>query len=490
METITNNFEPDVGSRWNYRNINNVNVYDFMDDAFTGGGGFRNGRYLVPHHRESMYDMRRQLSYYKNYLKPIVRAMVDRVFSEKINRTVYNSGNTIVSDDTILDFIEDCDNNGTHIQKLIEQAIYRARLHGVVFIVMDNFAEMDMPETINEAREARAFPYIYIKKIQSVGRCEIGKWGQIEEISFYLKTEKRGKKEIDIYQAWNREYYWTEYLEKKDGKDVWVVDGPAQPNELGAVPVIPIFFGDRGCENKVFVDPPLYDLARINHTLYNKDSEMREIERDQEFSIFYIQTDNPGNLQLGTKNFVAIPTTSNIAPGFASPDGNVMAQLRENENLIREDLYRIAEQNGVVGVTDSSSGIAKQWDFWAHESVLKTTADVAEKAEKQIIEMFKQYIGSENEYDVQYPRDFSVTGDKDTIETADKLIMIGYPPMATAIIKEKAFRAFTADQNQEKVMIAIDEIYDGAVDETEGEKEPDTEGDDDDSGSSNNNESV
>jgi hypothetical protein len=195
----------------------------------------------------------------------------------------------------------------------------------------------------------------------------------------------------------------------------------------------------------------------MNHAIYNKSSEMRDIERAQEFAVFYVQGVDAGNITLGTHNFLSLPTDSTIPPGFASPDAATMSELRENEKALREDLFRIAEQQGVTGITDQS-GVSKQWDFVAQENVLKTTSYIAIAFENWLADTFKKWTEERFFYVAEYPEDFSPADKSGEVETLDDLLQMEFPPKASALIREKAFRAQMADQDQKAVDAAIQEI--------------------------------
>ena len=64
--------DPNTSDSHVYTSLHTVNQYDFMDNAHDGTGGFRDGRYLVPHSRETFYTKRRELSFYKNFVRDVV----------------------------------------------------------------------------------------------------------------------------------------------------------------------------------------------------------------------------------------------------------------------------------------------------------------------------------------------------------------------------------------------------------------------------------
>ena len=93
--------------------------------------------------------------------------------------------------------------------------------------------------------------------------------------------------------------------------------------------------------------------------IFNYDKSLRDQERAQAFSTFYVQGISQSDLCLGIKNGISLPDGVNIAPGYASPDFNIIAGLVQNQEQIRKDIFVLAEQSGVVGVKNTESGIAK-----------------------------------------------------------------------------------------------------------------------------------
>ena len=59
--------------------------YSLLDDAYRGSGGFETGNYLIPHTAESAekYARRKQMSYYINFIKPIIDSHVNPIFKSE-----------------------------------------------------------------------------------------------------------------------------------------------------------------------------------------------------------------------------------------------------------------------------------------------------------------------------------------------------------------------------------------------------------------------
>lgn len=461
---------PTIDDASKYVSISDLNIYDFMDYAYHGSDGFRDGTYLVPHSREMFYDRRRELAFYKNFTRPIIRAMVEPIFTKEAPREVRVNGEAASEDHKFNLFIEDADNAGTHLQTLSEDIITTARLHSVTFVVVENFLTEEQPKTDEEAKESRIFPYIYNRKANQVvdSQWEVDKFGNIVEIMFKEECEKiivKGKVKLE-----ERFVKWTSmdaiFYKKDPNHDNMYIEIDRIEHGLGIVPVVSIYSVRRKKHTELLVDPSLYDIAKLNHTIFNKDSEIRELERSQGFSLLYLQGE-PGNFTVGPNNVVFVPMAATIPPGFVSPEPAIQKNLMGNQKEIREDLFRIAEQSGVTGVQSAKSGVAMQWDFFAHESVLKKTSHLATAFEEKVSNIFKLYTKEEFDYIVHYPERFQPNDKLVEIKTLDNYLLMGMPPKATALAKEKATRMVFSEEDKDRVEEAIDEINETSNDEAE-----------------------
>lgn len=446
---------PTIQNTTKYISVNQENIYRFMDNSYEGTGGFRNGLYLTPHSRELFYDTRRDLSFYENYIKPIIDAMVVPVFNKPMARKTNNG--------YVREFLKDCDDLGTSFQSFMEDTLTQCRLHGIIFVIVDNFPQEQQPKTMHDAIENRIFPYVYTKTAIDYVSAVLYKTGAIQSIMFFnerIKISIDGKeRETDTYIRFNETT--TEILYKYKDKEWKVFE--TYTHNLGFVPVIPVYSTKRKNKNTLLIDPPLYDLAKLNLAIFNKDSEIRELERAQGFSLLYLQSDATGNITIGANNVLFLPKDTTITPGFASPDAAVQANLVSYLKDLKESLFRIAEQHGVTGV-QAKSGIAIQWDFYAHESVLKKTSKIAESLEYSIIEIFEKYLKQEINYGVNYPFSFQPNDKLEIVKIIDMYLMMDIPPKAKAMALEKITRLLFAEKTQEELDEIVQEIYDTAED--------------------------
>jgi hypothetical protein len=432
-----------VQSKSSAVDVRGLNIYDFMMDTHDGTNGYRDGTYLIPHPKEAFYDTRRQSSFYKNYFRAIVSAMITPVFNNDPKREY---------EDRIVDaFIDDSDGSGTSLTQMIKEACTIARVCGVSFIVMDTPSYQ--PDTMADVLDKRLFPYIYLKRPQCVKDYVANDRGKITEITFYDKKVSDGRGSFtQYYRKWDALRWYLMYEKKgSDGKPVFIVEGEGL-HGCGILPVISVTGFARTSSLYEFPDPPLFDLAGLTFSIYNRESEIRNMEQTQAFSTLYMQDGNQ-DVVLGTNNYLSVPMDAKITPGFISPDAAHLTNLVANCDKAREDLYRIAEQSGVVGVKSAESGISKQWDFIAHESVLKTTAYVAEQTEYKIIDLLGRYAREVFDYECDYPQEYSPNHSEERIRVAlDALDRMPPEPVKNALWAEFC-KTYWADMPEEAEMI-------------------------------------
>jgi hypothetical protein len=416
--------------------ILNENIFEFLDAAYFGTGGFRNGNYLVPHKRELFFKVRKQFSYYVNFVKPIIRAMVEPVFVKDANRKT----NNIMVDA----FIKNVDNRGTSIQNFAYMVTNICRRHSIAFVVVDNFS--DQPVDLSSALSSRTMPYCYARKANQMKEYTLDCFGNLVDVLFIEKPavyERMGSsvKEKTQYRRWTTTYT---ALEENENERIGVVveqakfveiPGTRRDHNLGVVPVVVIRDVELEQPTDFVPEPKIYDLARVNHAIFNKDSEVREIERNQAFAVFCVNQNKASSLTIGTNNVVFYPIGSN-PPQFVSPPTDVMNQLILNRKELREDLFRLAEQNGVVAVQEAKSGIALAYEFFAHESILQQTAKIATTLEEKIVQLFGMWIKNSNiDYTVVYRSEFVPHGEETKIKMYDTVLMQNPPTQ----IRKKIF---------------------------------------------------
>ena len=430
-------FDTELQSQPNYNHtgidIRFVNDYSFMTQTYDGSGGYKDGTFLLPYSREAFYEDRKKLSAYRNFLKPIVDAVVDPVFSRVIIRKTNNK--------LFEAFLNDVDNKGTNINSHVNDAMTLARLHGVVFIVMDNFT--DLPQTEEQSIQQRKFPYVKIQPAFCVHSYSTDDFDRLTEITFKNNTTYEDKPAI-LLTTWDSVNLTKTIVDQIPvaGRKPKVLFMKQYQHNLGVLPVISVYATDN---DEILPMPPFYSIARTSYSIFQKDSEIRDQERAQAFSVFYIQTDTENNsFVLGPHNAIVIPASDqiNITPGYVSPDPSILAQLGTNTNDLVNSLFTAAEQQGIVGVQKANSGIAASYKFIGINSQLQMTASIAAAYEHSLASLFGRYIGSDFDYEVQYPTTFEPVVSPENIDNVIKMLGMDLPEEIKVEIKSMLVRQF------------------------------------------------
>lgn len=427
--------------------VRGLSIFEFMDDTYTGERGYRDGTYLIPFPKEVFYNSRRQSAFYKNYFQSIVKAMVDPVF---VNEPTREYGNDIAQS-----FAEDADACGTPLTSIVKNAMRDGRVLGSSFVIMDTAPATAQPDTVRDAVDARSIPYIYLRKPQDI-YAYTHQSGRMVSVTFYEDTIKEGSQEINRYMRWTAQT-WEVLEERRDqyGEKKLIVVASGV-HGLGVLPVIPVLDFVDSANLKELPDPPLYSLAGVCHSIYNRESEIRQMEQTQAFSTLCMQ-DGGQDVVIGPNNYITIPMDAKIAPMYISPDAAHLVNLVNNCNKAKEDMYQIAEQNGVKGVQASASGVSKEWDFRAHEAVLKRTAYAATRLEEKIFEMLGLYMGLDMDTTTVYPLQFSPTWTTDRLKIVlDTIDRVPPPAVANALWAEFVSEYWRGDN--EKIEEVIEEL--------------------------------
>lgn len=388
-------------------NILDVNSYLFIEQAFYGKEGFKDGTYLNPHHREMFYNKRRRAAHYANYVNPVITAMYKAVFADPVTRDQENERFKL--------FEKDCTSHGVNLNDFVKLVVKYTRMHGMVLIVVDN--KIQNVELRKDALDLGLNPYCYIKKAYEIN--EDGTWfddnGKLTAIMYFDHSEVEKEKTISYYRQWTP----TESILYKEKENT--NDSPAfadkyevydsQVNELGEIPCYLMYEEPLDDPKKLFADTLRYPLAKINATVFNQDSEIREVERNQGFGILTIPEDGNESKDktIGTGNYLGYPMDSRHAPEMINVEPDLITSLANQRQRTMEALITIAEQSGVQGINksnDAKSGLAYAFEFFAYESTLKDSSVLAMKAETNILLLFNKWTKENVEYDIKYPVNF------------------------------------------------------------------------------------
>lgn len=446
-----------VQSQTAWRDVRKLNIYEFIEQTYFGSRGYRDAYYLIPHPREAYYENRRASSCYNNIFRPVINAQVDDVFADKIGR--------ICDNEEFRKFINNCDNCGTPLQNMIEDAMHYGRMHDVVFVVMDNYCTDEQPATAGEAITERVLPYIYLKRAQDVKEWSTDKFGRLLSIDFRddLISEtvpgSDGGEQLpcQTYRHWEPGK-WNVYKIKtgEDGKEIKV---PIEAGTIGIdeLPVIPMLDFARSDNLKTMPDPSSYDLAFLCFALFNKESEARTLEQYQAFSIFYAQGIDQQSMTVSPNNLWVLPVDAKIPPGIISPNPEHLKNHYDSCDRIVQLIRSNAGQRGVLATEpkSSASGISKQWDFRGEEKILRRTSLAAKNLEVRIAKLFQRYTGTSFDYAPDYPEKFDPAVNDNKVDQLTRLIAAMPPkPFARAAWEWLGEHYFGSDEDTGNTLIA------------------------------------
>ncbi len=394
-----------------------TNMYRLMRDAYYGDGGFR-GPYLVPHKRETEedYRVRQKTAYYMNYFAPIVNALVDPIFKRTPLRDWSGAASTMVDA-----FVEDVDGAGNDIDTFMKLAALSAKLYGAVFIVVENYQAMDLPDNLADAVAQRKFPYAYTLDPDKVESYSIDKNGRVLAIKF---------RDTTVTSTMGKTVERTVYYDTK----VWSIDENGHTvasgeHGLGVVPVI--FFPSQQIKNgELNPVPELYSVAGIAAALYNHCSWETEIIRNQTFPVLTFPSKDAKDLVIGSNNALCYDG-DNIKnpPGYISPPSDPAEMIQSQIKLLIQEMYRQAGLSFINGqAAQQTSGIARQWEFERTNQRLATFAKRCAQTEKKMMQMFALWLGQELKYDVTYSSDFGITDVATELANAQAVLDMGLTP--------------------------------------------------------------
>ena len=431
--------------------------------------GFENGTYLIPHtsERNEKYTRRKNMAYYVNYVKPVIDAHVNPIFNTEPARQGMSS--------TFQRFIEDVDGNNTSITRFMKKVAIMAKLHGVQFVVVD-MAKIDDDQIVTEAdiENNRIYPYLYSVSPAQVNNWATDKFGKLISISYVVNNsiiDEQGNAK-DVEETWT----WTETTCKKS------VDGSEEvfANEIGIIPVVPIY-GVINATDDLIPQSDLYGIARTSLAMFNACSELRELHRNQAFSILtypigdeddYENGDEP--IRIGTADLLMYRGSSSVSPEFITPPSDSSDVLMDEIQLMLREIYRQANmQFATQEQVSNVSGLAKAYDNQQLYQTISELADGLQRAERKIASIFSLYMDEPmDNYSVSYNKEYGVTDTTEVLTNATTALSMNICSGLNYETKRKVIRAMLVGTDSK----IIDEVL-KSLDETKTSGDPINQGD-------------
>lgn len=423
-----------------------------------GAGGFFDGTYLIPHPREwkdyasenpkeptKKLKARRTLATYENLAARIIDAKKAALFREPPSRRIGPEAPKEGETHPLQEWWDDVDARGTSIDDFMRLGWDAAATFGHVFIYMDRDAEdanrlilrlytpLDVPDWLEDDRGE----LIAVKLLEAVPRNTL--------TQAFAAVEQR----VRVVDQTS----WTVY--DKTGKAVQTGD-----HGMGVVPVVRLYGQRRpltpGIGQSV-LDNPQHFID-----LYNLRSELRELLRNQTFSVLNVPLGTgPDAMNVETAKALLGGSTgtedvlfSGTAASFISADAaNVAAYQTEIERVMRL-IYRLAAIQWESDSKDAEAEGSLKLKREDMNQVLSAYADELEKADKDVACLWYRamYGGDAGEvkFDkeqvvISYPQSFEATPFEMMLEQAQAASTLGMPAKFLKELRKRLVPKFLPD---------------------------------------------
>lgn len=413
-------------------NIRRMNVWEFIKDAIKGTGGFADGSYLVPHKRELTGSSAGNLSFTSKFFERCETADYDdfaRSIHEGPINYIVQSKDQIkrTTDDVNLEkWWSNVDGRGTNLEDfLLGFPSDQARSYGTAWVFMDR--EQDVKsEADNQSKE----PYVYCVPTRNVVWWEFDDDGDLEAL---VVCEPKGCEEVTKdcpVRIWTKDA-WAVFVpanvKREDGSTFvsWTVESSG-PNPLGRIPVARLF-DEQAPPKHGMGSSIMLQIARIARTVYNMESEAREIMRKAAFPILAIPTrDTAASKKIEIGNDSALPFDSDGGmPAWIEPNLNSLDKYEARIEKKKEGAFSVAHMKAIVGSVKTSSGFHTEAEF---DETNRAIGDFASSLESVEMELGVLYLGfrgvdvtaAVDMVQVSYPREFKLRDMDDLIDRTVK----------------------------------------------------------------------
>ncbi len=415
----------------------------FLIDAYTGQGGFKDGEYLIRHPRETdeKFAIRKQLAVYPNYVKKVVDSYISHLFKQAPVRDVDSQA--------YMDFATGM-GGMKPIGDTIEKAFLLSMISGTVFLVVDKPRESAV--TRAEEIEKGLLPYVTIRTRQQLNSIVAGIQGNIEEISF---IERQPDDEI-VYRFFDRNS-WKITSDPKGNRTLESGD-----HGLGVVPVVPLNSTKPISPSGIVSIAWCWDITALNWDIFNAWSEKKELFRNQTFSVFTMPFKNEediakySGMTMSTENALPYNPEHGGKPEFIAPPPDPVELYSSDISAMVKMIYELANLEFTGGV--QGSGVALSYHFQEANRTIATFATQCERAEREIARLVCLWQETEYEGNIAYPRDFSVADLLEELQIVADSLTLDISDTFAKEIKKKFVSRILSEANERLLQKINDEI--------------------------------
>src|SRR5581483_4864062 len=447
-----------------------VSVWDLINDAVTGKGGFSNGAYLFPFAAEianekltEKYQRRQVEADYDRFAETVCNAPWDLIVSAKdmIERKATGEAEQLLAE-----FWANVDNHGMSMMDFLEYPFRQAREYTFSLVFVDREAVELATRADDRAPENR--PYAYAVPTRNVVDWDFDDDNELVAIAVLEPTTEHAIGAPCPVRVWTMDawaLFTPREAEKSNSADAYDVSASG-PNNLGMIPCVPIW-NDQPDPGHLFGESEMPDVARLAQTVYNIDSEAREIER--KCALFLaIPVKNTkdyegGKIVIGTDSAMVYDGEAG-EPRWVSPDLTVLDHLLKKREQKKDSAYEMAHLralNGSAATIKTSSGFHAEVEFQKTERRIARHASQLERAEKQIAILYLLYFGIDalktpDLFSITYPRDFGVRDLQKLKEDVADLLDMNLGDECNRVELARLFRARNPRLAEDKITSMVE----------------------------------
>lgn len=442
-----------------------VDVWIKLLHVYEGSGGFLDGTYLVAHPREwedylqdnptkpsKKLKARRRIARYENVAAVILDQLKAALFRGAVTRTIGESADTTKTH-PLSTWWKNVDGLGTGIDDYMQQAWTPCGLFGHVAHLMDRPAG---PQPDTKADEQP--PYLRAYTALHMAHWLEDDMGRLTAVKL-LEDEPAASLDDATFDGQVRQRTITKETWELTAANGQRVGGG--PHKFGRLPVV-VQFSKRRSLAKVIGQSVLRDPA-LYIDLYNLTSELRELLRNQTFSILNVVLGTGPDAMTVEKAIELLKATggtgtenvmfSGGASQFITAEtSNVEVYQKERAELLRT-IYRLASVPWEADSRDAEAEGSLKLKREDMNQILAGYADECEKAEYQFVELwFRAEHGDrwQEELDkaqvtIRYPDTFDVTPFAEILEQAQAAIALEMPPAFMRELRKRIVAKFLPD---------------------------------------------
>ncbi len=373
-----------------------IKVWKEASDAYNGEGGYYDGSNIDRYGRESdeKYLSRKKMAN-NNY---------ENIFQSKVSRYVgyvFKIPPVRITDNEMLkQIMKDIDNSGSSANIFFKNFGKNMKVRGVNLLLVESPKQIS--SNMKDQLKNRELPYLVEINPERLASYQLTPFGAFKYVAFYDTVIKETTQDIsqmpekEVIIRYYDENEWRIYDDLNN-----IIDSGA--HGLGICPVL--IGAEKG---KLESTGEFTQLTGMSKTLYNLNSELREMLRGQAFSILtmFKQSGAAAKIDLGVSNVLFYD--GDKAPAFISADAAQAGTYETRIEKVEASMDRVAFD--VSTTASKESGIALEIKFEGLNASLNSFAQTLEALECNAWEIITHKLSlPEDAITVSYSLDFSIS---------------------------------------------------------------------------------